>query len=127
MEAGITPEERATVINAMDSDPVLARLLHAMVDAVQTKELAARTHGALEKGSEALPAPKTPATPTGARADLPDSRQGFEPHPAYLFSVGPSKGTVLAELKTLLGEQAVKRLATDWGDRCDLNQNLPET
>ena len=127
MEAGITPEQRATVINAMDSDPGLARLLHGMVDAVQTRELAARTHGALEKASEALPEPKITATATGALADLPDTREGFAPHRAYLFSVAPSKGTVLEELKTLLGEQAANRLATDWGGRCDLNQKLPET
>ena len=127
MEAGITPEQRATVIKAMDSDPVLARLLHGMVDAVQTGELAARTHGALEKASDALPAPKITATATGARADLPDSREGFAPHRAYHFTVAASKGTVLDELKTLLGEEAANCLATDWGGRCDLNQKLPET
>lgn len=127
MEAGITPEQRATVIEAMDSNPVLARLLHGLVDAVQTGKLAARTHGALEKASDALPAPKITATATGARADLPDSREGFAPHRAYLFSVASSKGTVLDELETLPGEEAANRLAKDWGGRCDLNQKLPET
>jgi hypothetical protein len=34
---------------------------------------------------------------------------------------------VLDELKTLLGEQDANRLATDWGDRCDLKQKLPAT
>ncbi|MFN4896572.1 MAG: hypothetical protein ACK5GN_09240 [Pseudomonadota bacterium] len=127
MEAGITPEERATVINAIDRNPVLARLLYSMVEAVETRELAAESNGALVRASDTLPEPKITATATGVSADLPDTRQGFAPHHAYLFSVAPSKGTVLDELKTLLGEQAANRLATDWGDRCDLNQNLPET
>jgi len=64
MEAGITPEQRETVIKAIDSDPVLARLLHSMVNAVQTRELAAKSNGALERASDTLPEPKTAPTMT---------------------------------------------------------------
>jgi hypothetical protein len=41
--------------------------------------------------------------------------------------VEPSKGTVLEELTTLLGQKAAKQLAADWGNRCDLNQKLEAT
>jgi hypothetical protein len=63
-------------------------------------------------------------TPTGSYAELPDNRTGFKPHRAYLFLVVPSKGTVLEELKNLLGEEAANQLVKDWGSRCDLNQKL---
>jgi hypothetical protein len=68
----------------------------------------------------ALPEP----TPTGTYAELPDSREGFGPHRAYLFSVAPSNGTVMDELKELLGEQAAQQLADEWGDKCDLNRRF---
>jgi len=72
--------------------------------------------------------PATPAaTPAGTYAELPDNRKGFGTHPAYLFSVEPSKGTVLEELTELLGKEAAEQLVTDWGDRCNLNQKLEAT
>jgi hypothetical protein len=63
----------------------------------------------------------------GAYVELPDDRTGFGPHRAFVFSVEPSKGTVLEELTTLLGQKAAKQLAADWGNRCYLNQKLEAT
>jgi hypothetical protein len=82
-----------------------------------------------DRGGEDLsalsPATTTPtATPTGARVDLPDTREGFAPHPAYLFLVAPSNGTVLEELKALLGEEAATQLVADWDGDCNLDQKL---
>lgn len=72
--------------------------------------------------------PATPAaTPAGTYVELPDNREGFAPQRAYLFSVEPSNGTVLEELTALLGKQAAKQLAADWGDRCNLDQKLEAT
>jgi hypothetical protein len=63
-------------------------------------------------------------TPTGTYAELPDSREGFDPHRAYLFLVAPSNGTVMEELTELLGKDAAQQLADEWGDRCDLNRKF---
>ena len=127
MEAVQVTKEERQVLDAMRASPALKGAFAAMIAAVQSGALDDKNATALANASAALPAPKTPATPTGVRADLPDPREGFAPHRAYLFPVAPSKGTVLDELKTLLGEQDANRLATDWGGRCDLNQKLPAT
>ena len=60
-------------------------------------------------------------------AELPDDRAGFAPHRAYLFSVAASEGTVLDELKTLLGKAAANQLAKDWAGSCNLDQKLEAT
>jgi hypothetical protein len=67
------------------------------------------------------------ATAAGAYVELPDSRDGFAAHRAFIFSVAPSKGTVLDELKELLGKDAADQLVKDWGNRCNLNQRLEKT
>ena len=120
MKLALPQKSEKLVISAMDSDPKLTQLFDSMVEAVQAGELSAGPH-------EALLEPKITATATGVRADLPDTREGFAPHRAYVFSVAPSQGTVLAELQKLLGNRAANQLVGDWGDRCDLNQKLPET
>ena len=79
-----------------------------------------------DEALSALPV-TTAATPAGAYVELPDNRKGFGPHRTYLFSMEPSKGTVLEELTALLGPKAAKQLAADWGNRCDLNQKLEAT
>lgn len=127
MEAVQVTKEERQVLDAMRAHPALKGAFAAMIAVVQSGALDDKNATALANASDALPAPKITATATGARADLPDSREGFAPHGAYLFSVASSKGTVLAELKTLLGEEAANRLAMDWDGRCDLNQKLPAT
>jgi hypothetical protein len=124
MEVVQVTKEEQQVLDAMRASPKLKGVIVALVEVAQNGELSAKSAGALEKASEALPEPKTPATPTGVRADLPDPREGFAPHRAYLFSVAPSRGSVMDELKELLGERAAEQLAKDWGDRCDLNQSF---
>ncbi len=127
MEAVQVTKEERQVLDAMRAHPALIGAFAAMIAVVQSGALDDKNAAALANASEALTEPKITATPTGARADLSDSREDFAPHRAYLFSVASSKGTVLDELKTLLGEHAANRLAKDWGGRCDLNQKLPET
>jgi hypothetical protein len=120
-------DQEMKVLNVYRTSPQLKVAMDAMVEVVQSSALDEKNHGALVRASGTLPEPKITATATGARADLSDNREGFAPHRAYLFSVAPSKGTVLDELKTLLGEEAANRLAQDWEGRCDLNQNLEAT
>lgn len=115
------------IVDAMQASRKLQGLFKAMVAVAENGKLPAKTNRALEKASKALPERKTPATHKVAYADLSDTRKGFAPHRAYLFSVAPSKGTVLDELKTLLGKEAANRLAEDWKGRCNLNQTLPAT
>lgn len=67
------------------------------------------------------------ATAAGVYVELPDSRDGFAAHKAFIFSVPPSRGTVLDELKELLGKDAADQLVKDWGNRCDLNRRLEKT
>jgi len=122
----VTAQEKE-VLNAYRTAPQLKVAMDAMVALVQSGELSAKLAGALEQASGVLPEPKIVATPTGARADLPDTREGFAPHRAYLFSVAASKGIVLDELEMLLGEEAATLLVIDWGDRCNLNQKLQAT
>jgi hypothetical protein len=67
------------------------------------------------------------AIPEGVLVSYPDNRPGFSAHPAYLFEVAPSKGTVREELISLLGAEGTRILVEDWGDRCNLNQRLERT
>lgn len=67
------------------------------------------------------------ATIQGAYVRLPDNRTGFRAHPAYLFLVEASKGTVLEELKGLLREKVLDRMVNDVADTADLNQPLMDT
>ncbi len=127
MKAEQVTKAQQQVLDAMRAYPALTDAFAAMIAVVESAALDDKNATALTNASAALPAPRIIAPATGVRADLPDPREGFAPHRAYHFTVAVSKGTVLHELKTLLGELAASRLATDWGHRCDLNQKLPET
>ena len=122
----LTDQEKS-LIDAYRNSPQLKVAVDAMVRVVQSGALNEKTPRALEKASDILPESKIAATPTGTLVELPDDRKGFAPHRAYLFSVAPSKGTVLDELKTLLGEAAANQLAKDWEGRCNLDQKLEAT
>jgi hypothetical protein len=63
----------------------------------------------------------------GTLVDLPDSRKGYEPQKAYVFSVAGSHGTVREELEALRGHDETVLLANGWGYRCNLNQELAAT
>ena len=122
----LTDQEKS-LIDAYRNSPQLKVAVDAMVRVVQSGALNEKTPRALEKASDILPESKIAATPTGTLVELPDDREGFAPHRAYLFSVAPSKGTVLDELIELLGKEAAEQLVLDWGDRCHLNQKLEAT
>jgi hypothetical protein len=145
---GITPKTSDTISARVvavkaEAEQVVAQLLPAPVTEEQRSALslqdlrlqAINLTTALEKATRllaianeeypanvksALPAP----TPTGSYAELPDNREDFEPHSAYLFLVAPSTGSVMDELKELLGQEAAEQLAGSWGRNCDLNQRF---
>lgn len=80
------------------------------------------------EAAEALSQVSAPvATPEGVYVELKDSREGFDPHKAYLFLVEKSQGTVRQELETLLGKEDTDLLAEGWGTRCNLDQPLDAT
>jgi hypothetical protein len=64
MEAGITAQQRQNIIDAMDSNPVLAKAFAAMVQVALSAELSSKSDAALEKAAAALPAPETVPTIT---------------------------------------------------------------
>lgn len=84
---------------------------------------------ALEHSAAVLPIPRHPSySASGTLVELPDSRDGYQPHRAYAFSVAASQGTVLDELRELLGcEDEASMLAREWGTRCNLNKELRAT
>lgn len=109
-------EEQRSSLSVQDLLQQATNLTTAIQKATQLQAIINEDHLANFKSDLAAP------PPTGTSAELPDSRKDFGPHKAYLFSVAPSKGPVMDELKELLGEKAAKLLAQDWGDRCDLNE-----
>ena len=80
------------------------------------------------EAAEALSQVSAPvATPEGVYVELKDSREGFDPHKAYLFLVEKSQGTVRQELEALLGKEDTDLLAKDWDIRCNLDLSLDAT
>jgi hypothetical protein len=73
---------------------------------------------------QSIAEPVSRATAEGVFVEYKDRRPGVDPHKAYAFRVEPSKGTVMEELRQLLGEDEARQLAKDWGNRCSLNQKL---
>jgi hypothetical protein len=67
--------------------------------------------------------PFSAATPEGVLVLYNDSQRGVGPNEA-VFRVLPAEGTVLDELKQLLGGEEANQLAGDWGSRCDINKSL---
>jgi uncharacterized protein YaiE (UPF0345 family) len=57
MEAGINPEEQQRIIDKIDCSPALAKLLHGIVEAVQTASLSPKSEAALVNANATLPAP----------------------------------------------------------------------
>lgn len=95
MKAGIPPEQRETVISAIDRDANLAQLSPSMVEAVERGNLSAKSSEALREASEALPEPRVPANPTGA---VPEGAiQKLQPTNNNASKVETAASTAVAE------------------------------
>jgi hypothetical protein len=75
MKSSITPHQREAVIEAMDTNPKLAKAFVALVEATRSGELAARSNHALQKAAATLPKPKAPPTEGGGRIETVDVHQ----------------------------------------------------